>query len=100
MSEDEKEPTGINRRKYIRTPLRSLVKLKAPEVGELELHTANISDGGAYIFSDGHSMPDLGSLVDVQVQLPGGEAPTVKMRVVRFDSMGLGLEFVDDSQGE
>lgn len=86
-----------NKRDHIRTKLRAEVKLSHPEVGDLKLHTGDISDGGAYIFSEGNEVPKVGELVNVQVQgIGGGDAPVVKMRVVRLDTSGLGLEFVRD----
>lgn len=86
-----------NKRVAIRTKLRADVKLSHPEVGDMNLKTGNISDSGAYILAEGHSMPDVGECVNVQVQGMGaGDAPVVKMRIVRMDNKGIGLEFVDD----
>lgn len=86
-----------SKREHIRTKLRAEVKLSHPEVGDLKLHTGDISDGGAYIFSEGNELPTVGEIVNVQVQgMGGGEAPVVKMRIVRSDSSGMGLEFIHD----
>ncbi|MFT5693533.1 MAG: hypothetical protein ACI92E_002875 [Oceanicoccus sp.] len=86
-----------NKRIAVRTPLRAGVKLSHPAVGELELTTGNISDTGAYIFTGENRLPLIGEVVSVQVTGMGGEdAPLVKMRVVRSDSEGIGLEFVAD----
>lgn len=82
-------------RKFPRTRLRAAVTLKHPEVGEQLTHTRDISDGGAFVLTEGITMPDLGEVVEVQVQgLPGEAAPVVRMRVVRIDRDGMGLEFV------
>lgn len=89
----------INKRQHVRNKLHAEVKLSHPEVGDLKLHTGDISDGGAYIYTDGSKLPSIGELVDVQVQGMGGEAPTVKMRIVRLDQKGMGLEFVQDEPG-
>ena len=84
-----------DKRGTIRTGLRAAVKLTHPEVGDLNLHTRDISDTGAYILSEGQSTPEIGEIVQVQVQgIGGGDAPLVKMRVVRLDDDGMGLEFV------
>ena len=89
MSEDK--------RIAVRTPLRAGVKLSHPKVGELELYTGNISDTGAYILTGENRSPLIGEVVSVQVTgMGGGDAPLVKMRVVRSDSKGIGLEFVTD----
>lgn len=86
-----------NKRIAVRTPLRAGVKLSHPNVGELELYTGNISDTGAYILIDENRPPLIGEVVSVQVTGMGGEdAPLVKMRVVRSDSKGIGLEFVEE----
>ena len=90
---------GKNKRESVRTKLRAEVKLSHPEVGDLKLHTGDISDGGAYIFSEGNEVPRVGEVVNVQVQgIGGGEAPVVKMRVVRLDKTGIGLAFVRDDE--
>jgi hypothetical protein len=88
---------GKNNREHIRTQLRAEVKLSHPEVGDLKLHTGDISDGGAYVFSEGNHLPKIGELVEVQVQgMGGGDAPILKMRVVRLDNDGVGLQFIDE----
>ena len=88
---------GKNNRESIRTKLRAEVKLSHPEMGDLSLHTGDISDGGAYIFSEGNLLPKIGELVEVQVQgMGGGDAPILKMKVVRLDNDGVGLQFIDD----
>lgn len=88
-----------NNRQYPRTRLRAQVKLKHPGVGEQHLHTRDISEGGAFVFNEGVQLPELGEIVEVQVQgLPGEAAPIVRMKVVRIDSEGVGLAFVEDSE--
>lgn len=93
--------SGNNKRVHIRNKLRAEVKLSHPEVGDLKLHTADISESGAYILAEGNALPAVGELVDVQVQGlgDGGAGPLVKMRIVRFDNKGIGLEFVNDDSG-
>lgn len=87
--------TTRNNRRFPRTRLRAEVKLAHPEVGEQRSHTRDISEGGAFVFSDGITAPKLGDIIEVQVQgLPGEAAPIVPMRVVRIDSEGVGLEFL------
>lgn len=86
-----------NKRRYVRTKMRADVKLSHPDVGELRLKTGDISDGGAYILTEEEGILKVGEVVSVQVQGMGdGEAPVVKMRIVRMDKEGLGLEFVHD----
>lgn len=87
-----------NKRVHIRNKLRAEVKLSHPQVGDLKLHTGDISEGGAYILAEGNALPSVGEVVEVQVQgLGDGSAgPLVKMKIVRFDNDGIGLVFVDE----
>lgn len=83
-------------RKFNRTRLRAEVKLSHPKVGEQLSHTRDISEGGAFVFSDGIILPEIGDVVEVQVQgLPGEAAPVVKMKVMRIDKEGVALQFLD-----
>lgn len=91
------KPEQSDKRRMVRTKLRAAVTLSHPQTGVLRVHTSDISDGGAYILAEGNPMPEVGAIVEVQVQdLPGGDAPTVRMRVVRADADGVGLEFLSD----
>jgi hypothetical protein len=77
-----------------RTRLRAEVKVSHPHAGEIRSHTRDISDSGAFIVTHGETIA-IGDVVEVQVQgLPGGDAPVVRMRIVRLDKDGMGLEFV------
>ena len=84
-------------RRYIRSKLRSKVKVTHPNIGAMELQTGDISDGGAYIlYASVELQPNIGEIVEVQVQgLPGPAAPILKMRVMRKDKEGVGLEFAE-----
>ena len=83
-------------RRCPRTRLRAEVKVNHPAVGEITSHTRDISDTGAFVLANGDQIA-IGDVVEVQVQgLPGGDAPVVRMRIVRLDSDGMGLEFVTD----
>jgi len=83
-------------RKFHRTRLRAEVKLSHPKVGEQHSHTRDISEGGAFIMAEGIVLPEIGDVVEVQVQgLPGEAAPVVRMKVVRIDKEGVALEFLD-----
>jgi len=83
-------------RRSPRTRLRAEVKVNHPDAGEIRSHTRDISDTGAFIMTHTEQI-QLGDIVEVQVQgLPGGDAPLVRMRIVRLDKEGMGLEFVTD----
>ncbi len=86
-----------NNRRHPRTRLRAEVKLNHPAAGEQHAHTRDISEGGAFVVNEGLKLPALGEIIEVQVQgLPGEAAPVVRMKVVRIDREGVGLEFVND----
>jgi c-di-GMP-binding flagellar brake protein YcgR len=88
-----------NNRSFPRTRLRAEVKLNHPTVGEQRAHTRDISEGGAYVLNEGLTLPALGEIIEVQVQgLPGDSAPVVRMKVVRIDREGIGLEFLKDGE--
>jgi c-di-GMP-binding flagellar brake protein YcgR len=79
--------------------LRAEVKLSHPKVGEQRSHTRDISEGGAFIMAEGIVLPEIGDVVEVQVQgLPGEAAPVVAMKVVRIDKEGIALQFIDVSE--
>ena len=93
--------SNSNKREHIRTKLRANVTLTHPDVGKVDLHTGDISDGGAYIFAEGNPLPQVGELVNVQVQgMGGGDAPVVKMKIVRVDGSGIGLAFINEEDGQ
>ena len=89
------ENSGRNRRQHIRTKLRTKIKLTHPEQEDSIWSTGDISDGGVYLLAEGKTLPNLGDVVKIQVQNLPVEAPVVEARVVRVDSEGIGLEFVD-----
>ena len=91
---------GANRRQYIRTNLRTKIKLQHRTVGELIVHTGDLSDGGVYLLSEGKEMPAMGELVVIQVQGLPVEAPEIEARIVRVDADGVGLEFVKEDDQE
>lgn len=90
----EQQETGRNRRRHMRTKLRARIKLKHPSVGELIVHTGDISDGGVFIYADGVELPPIGSEVKVQVQDLPVDAPELSARIVRIENEGIGLEFI------
>lgn len=97
-SDDQQDfaDSGRNRRIYVRTRLTMVVKLTHPEMGEYLLNTGDISDGGAYVYEKDRPLPEIGEIVDIQVQgLPDGVAPVVKMRVRRKDKTGIGMSYLD-----
>ena len=82
-----------DKRQHVRTKFNANVTLSHQQQ-RFQLKTGDISDGGAYILHQGSELPAVGEVVDVQVQGMGGEAPIVKMAVVRADKEGIGLKFL------
>ena len=87
---------GEEERRNSRTTFRAVVRISHPDIGDVEVHTSEISENGAFILSEGHPMPDMGEVVQVQVQGIGdGDAPIVPMRINYIDKTGVGLKYID-----
>ncbi|MCJ8170302.1 PilZ domain-containing protein [Atopomonas sediminilitoris] len=86
-----------NQRNHPRTVFRCRIRLWVPEVGELVVHTRDISDSGVYVLTDQQQLPaERGARLRGQVIDMPIEAPVVEMEVVRVEPEGLGLRFVRD----
>ena len=83
-----------NRRQYQRTSFASRVRIEHELHGDAFFSTVDMSDGGVYVESGAFRLA-IGDLVTLQVQGLPGEAPRVRMRVVRCDECGYGLQFAD-----
>lgn len=84
-------------RKHPRTQVPMRVSLKFSEEGQLFAVTRDISEGGIFLLLEQETMPQVGDVVRVQVQGMGdGEAPWVRMKVVREEASGLGLMIIDE----
>ena len=85
------------RREHQRIPLRVNIKIAHPEIGEKIVGTKNFSEGGLFVIIKPTELPALGSIVKGQVQ--GLEdAPVVDMKIVRFESDGVGLQYMTDQE--
>jgi hypothetical protein len=94
-SDDVGEPSSMeNRRSCPRTRFASRVRIEHPEHGAAIFSTVDMSDGGVYV-ENGSFELRVGDLVTLQVQDLPGDAPLVRMRVVRHDDSGCGLQFAD-----
>lgn len=87
---------GRELREHPRTPMRCRLKVTHPEVGEQELHTQDISDGGVFVLLADVSGFAIGDKVKGQVQGMMADAPILDLEVVRLDSMGMGLRYLLD----
>ncbi len=94
MSEENSSAQLKNGRRHVRTTLRSRIKLIHPLVGEIILHTNDLSDSGVFVVAEGQELPRLGETVHIQVQDLPVEAPIIEAKIVRRTDIGAGLEFI------
>jgi hypothetical protein len=57
--------------------------------------TRDLSNGGAFLVTQGIELPPIGSILEGQVQDLQEEAPIVKMKIVREEADGVGVKFCD-----
>lgn len=73
------------------------VEMTNPEVGTILTKTRDISDGGAFVFTQEGSCPKLNTRIKLRVLgLPGEEASPVESEVVRIESDGIGVKFISE----
>lgn len=82
------------RRQFLRTKFDSRVKVVHPSLGNAIFRTGDVSDGGIFL-QKGPFELELGDTITVQIQDLPGEAPVVKVTVVRLDAGGFGLRFAE-----
>jgi len=88
-----------NQRKHQRTLLKCRVKVTHAEIGEIEVDSRDISDGGIFLITKDRELPPLGTILEGQVQGMMADAPIIEMEIVRVESDGIGLRFVVDEKG-
>jgi len=85
------------RREGSRLPVSFEVLVSHEMIGTLILKTSNISDSGIYVLTEGQNMPQIGTVVQVQLngQLGDGEEPPLlDMIISRVDTNGVGLKYL------
>jgi hypothetical protein len=62
------------------------------------LHTRDLSNNGVFLEASEIQFPPVGTIVYLKLKqgLPEAEAPLVKAQVVRADSAGFALKFLDE----
>ncbi|MDX2504190.1 MAG: PilZ domain-containing protein [Gammaproteobacteria bacterium] len=83
-----------DKRKSERYPFTTDVKISHPDIGEKIVKTKDISDSGVFILVEPTVMPPIGEIVQGQVQGEHDDMPVVKMKIVRMEDDGLGLQFI------
>ncbi len=89
--------TDKDKRRYVRTSFVCSIKISHPSVGSLLVKTRDISDGGVFVVLDPQQIPPVGTRLTGQVQGLVDEAPLLEMEVVRVESVGVGLRFIQDN---
>ena len=84
-----------DKRKHERLPLSAKVKITHPAIGSVMVWTKDLSDGGVYLITNDIELPPIGSVVEGQVQGSMESPPVIKMKIVRVESDGVGLQFCD-----
>jgi len=82
------------KRRFLRTRFDSRVKIDHPEQGMGIFRTGDVSDGGIFLQKGPFELA-VGDRFTVQVQDLPGEAPRVRVKVVRCVDDGYGLQFDD-----
>lgn len=85
-------------RKHLRIGLVVEIELTLSGKDPFDVRTRNISDGGLYIILDDIQLPPIGTEVKVRLknQLGDGEEPPInRALVVRHESDGIGLQFLE-----
>lgn len=94
---DNDKPSGNmdNKRIDQRTPLKVLVKVSHPSIGDIVVPTRDISDGGIFLLTEDIDVPPVGTIMEGQVQGMEVEGPVLKLEIVRMEPSGIGLKFVN-----
>lgn len=88
---------GKDKRASPRIPAKFTVELSHPEIGKVFTKTRDISDRGAFVFTEKDNSPEVKERIQLKVLgLPGEEANPVESEVVRVEIEGIGVKFVDD----
>ncbi len=86
-----------NRRKHPRIPMTVDVLVRHPDIGEKIVKTRNVSDGGIFLITEPTSMPEIGEIVQGQVQGLIENPPLLEMEIVRVEADGVGLRFIEEA---
>ncbi|HLD68619.1 MAG TPA: PilZ domain-containing protein [Pseudomonas sp.] len=83
-------------RKHPRTPMKCRIKVTHASFGELIAMTRDLSNGGVYIKHTDLVDLSLGTRLSGQVQDLPIEAPVLQMEIMRVDTEGAGLRFIEE----
>jgi hypothetical protein len=83
-------------RRYVRTNFSCRIKITHPSLGDILVKTRDISDGGVFVVLEPEQIPAVGTRLTGQVQGLMEDAPILELEVVRVESGGVGLRFVQE----
>lgn len=86
---------GKDKRASPRIPAKFKVEMSHPELGTVTTKTRDISDRGAFVFTEENNSPVISERIHLKViGLPGEAATPVESEVVRVETEGIGVRFV------
>jgi len=71
------------------------VRILHHSFGEKIVQTKNISDTGLFLVTEPENMPAVGEKIMGQVLGTADDAPVIAMEIVRTESGGIGIQFVE-----
>lgn len=80
------------KRREVRSALRSLVRIEHPEAGMFDVECRDVSNVGAYIACEAKERFEIGYIISMQ-SLDIEDAPVIQAKVVRFDLRGFGVSY-------
>jgi PilZ domain len=83
------------KRKHIRTAFRAHIRLMHPVVGEQDVEMRDMSDGGVFLLTENRADFPVGEVLQIQAR-DIEDAPVLTARVVRHESAGIGLMFIEE----
>lgn len=98
MSSDnktQKSTSGGDKRNHQRMLLTSRLRISHDSFGTIVVNTKDISEGGVFVLLGDVSLPPEGTIIEGQIWDGEEGRPIVKMKVVRLESDGIGLKFLD-----
>jgi hypothetical protein len=82
------------KRKHVRTAFSANVKLTHADIGSLEVKMRDMSDGGVFLFTSDCAGLPVGETVEIQ-STDIEDAPVLKAQIVRHETAGIALRFLD-----
>lgn len=86
---------GKNKRSVPRLNANLKVEMTHPDLGTVVTKTRDLSEKGAFVFTQEECIPQLNSRIHLKVLgLPGEATSPVESEVVRVEDEGIGVRFI------